>query len=240
MGELSIEAVERMDSQSVSDRIKNLLIDYLMTGRLKAGDRLPTELEFAAQLGVGRNSIREAIKMLSSLGIIDIRRGEGTFISETITDSTLNPLIIQLAMSQKSPQELIELRIFFDTAVAELVLEKMEDEDLQALVRINDQLKALVESVDPDVGGLCDLDMRFHVELINMTHNSLIQKIGETVYALFFSSIRDSINFNEHKGYGYQNHNKIIDALRLRDSVKVREAVADSLRHWRKRLEQIR
>lgn len=231
-----MESVQKLDKTSVSTYIKDMVIDQLLQGELHPGDQLPTEMEFSAQLGVGRNSVREAIKMLSSLDVIDIRRGEGTFIRESISDSVLNPLILQLAFAQKAPQELIELRVFFDTAVAELALEKKEKRDVEHLESINEQMRIAIAG-KADSREISKMDCEFHSALIRMTRNELITKIGETIYTLFFSSINDSILSTEDGGYGYQNHLKIIEALKSDDQTKVRDAVKASLVHWKNQLE---
>ena len=64
-----------LEPESISSTVVDLIMNYLLSGDLKPGDKLPTEHEFAKQLGVGRNSIREAIKMLSSIGVVKVKRG---------------------------------------------------------------------------------------------------------------------------------------------------------------------
>ncbi|MBR0161942.1 MAG: FadR family transcriptional regulator [Oscillospiraceae bacterium] len=235
----SSEDIQRFDKTNVSTSIKDLVIKKLLEGELHPGDKLPTEMEFSSQLCVSRNSVREAVKMLSSLDIIEIRRGEGTFIRSTISDSVLNPLIIQLAFAQKTPQELIELRVFLETALVELALEKKEDKDIELLESINKQMRIAIAG-HADSREISHLDYEFHSALIRMTRNDLIIKIGETIYTLFFSSINDSILSNEAGGYGYQNHKKIIEALKTDDKAQVRSAVKASLAHWKKQLEMNR
>ena len=233
------EDFQRFDKTNVSTAIKDLVIDKLLQGELHPGDKLPTEMEFSSQLCVSRNSVREAIKMLSSLDILEIRRGEGTFIRSTISNSVLNPLVVQLAFAQKTPQELIELRVFLDTALAELALEKKEDSDIDHLESINEQMRIAIAG-RADSREISYLDYQFHKALMYMTRNDLIIKIGQTIYTLFFSSINDSILSNEDGGFGYDNHLKIIEALKSGDQAEVRAAVKTSLAHWKKQLEMAR
>ncbi|MDD3942171.1 MAG: GntR family transcriptional regulator, partial [Sphaerochaetaceae bacterium] len=86
--------------ESVPSSIANMIIDYITAKKLKPGDQLPTEQEFMTYLGVGRNSVREAIKMLSFLGVVEIRKGIGSYISDSISSSALNPLVLSLAFEQ--------------------------------------------------------------------------------------------------------------------------------------------
>ena len=186
MGQFRLDETMKLDKKNVSTYIKDMVMESLLRGELKPGDKLPTEYEFMEQLGVSRNSIREAIKMLSSLGVIEIRRGEGTYIADTMSDSVLNPLVIQLAFAQRTPQELIELRIFFDTAVAELVLAKMRDGDLDKLEQINEQMRQEMERQEMDSEKVSSLDYKFHTELIKLTRNCFMVTAAAEIYTLFF------------------------------------------------------
>lgn len=235
MGQLDLTPIQKFENTNVSTYIKDMIIDQLLKGKLQPGDKLPTELELASQLNVGRNSVREAIKMLSTLGIIEICRGEGTFIRNSISESALSPLVIQLAFSRKAPQDLIELRIFLDTAIVELALRKMKDGDIEHLAAINEKMRIAIAG-NAGVDLISQYDFEFHNALMYMCRNDLISKIGETVYTLFFSSISESILNNEYGGYGYQNHLKIIGALREGNIQTVRDAVDESLEHWKNQL----
>ena len=236
MGQIVFEPMDKLDRRNVSTYIKDIIMNRLLSGQLRPGDKLPTEMEFCNQLGVSRNSIREAIKMLSSIGIIEIRRGEGTFIRETVSESVLNPLVMQLAFCDKKPEELIELRIFFDTAVATLALEHLQDSDIELLSQLNEQILICIEN-NENPEQMSELDMKFHIEFIRITRNGLISRIGETIYKLFFASINNSVLYNENYGFVYQNHCAIIEAMKSRDQQKVNEVVKKSLTYWRKQLE---
>ena len=107
--------------ESVPSSIANMIIDYITAKKLKPGDQLPTEQEFMTHLGVGRNSVREAIKMLSFLGVVEIRKGVGSYISDSISSSALNPLVLSLAFEQGLSMDLIELRVLIDSGVGAIV-----------------------------------------------------------------------------------------------------------------------
>ena len=94
------ESLPNIGRRPISQMIMDLFTKYLLSRQLKPGDKLPTEFELAEKLGVGRHSVREAIKMLSSIGIIEIRKGAGTFIASTMKSSVLNPLILSLVFEQ--------------------------------------------------------------------------------------------------------------------------------------------
>jgi len=234
MTELLAGSLKPLDKRSVSTYVMDLVMDYLLQGKLKPGDKLPTELEFAESLGVGRNSIREAMKMLSSLGVIEILRGEGTFVAREISAVSMNPLIMQLVFARQTPQNLIELRMLLDSAVADLAVRKLQPGDIEKLEFVNRMLSLEQEKAVPDEATLSSIDLEFHKTLAAITRNELVIKLGESIYTLFFASMKDSLH--DAPGGAYENHQLIIDAMVTGDSDKVRKAIHDSLRHWRHRL----
>jgi len=205
-------------------------VNYLLSGELKPGDKLPTEHEFAKKLGVGRNSIREAIKMLSSIGVVEIKRGAGTFIAESMSSSILNPLIISLVFEQGASRELIELRLLLDTDAAELAMQKAGDQDIKKLEEANQRLREEAEKQNHDQHQLRDLDLNFHRVLYELSGNTLLDKIGQAIYSLFFASIEKTVEADPQ--LAYRNHQMVIDAIKQRDAELIRRRMQKSLSFW--------
>lgn len=227
---LFAETIKPLARESVSSSIVNLITDYLLSKHLKPGDKLPTETEFSQQLGVGRNSVREAVKMLSSLGVVEIKRGVGTFIAKSISSSIMNPLILGLVFEQGASRELFELRLLIDTGAAELVIQKANDEDIRKLDEANEQLRIATETSLNERRKLLDLDINFHYTLLELTKNPFLAKIGMAVYTLFFASIEKTVILDPVGGY--KNHQKVIDAIKKRDMDRIREITKESLSFW--------
>ena len=132
------DALPKIGRQSISFLIKDLITSWLLSGELKPGDKLPTEIDLAQKLGVGRNSVvREALKMLSSIGALEVRKGSGTFIAKRMKPSILNPLILSLVFEQGTSKEFIELRLLLEIGSAELALSKITAGDLERLEQLN-------------------------------------------------------------------------------------------------------
>jgi GntR family transcriptional repressor for pyruvate dehydrogenase complex len=210
--------------------IVDILTNYLLSGELKPGDRLPTETELAQRMGVGRNAVREAIKMLSAIGVVETRRGSGIYIAESVSSTMLNPLVLSLVFEQGTSHELIQLRLVFDTAAAEIALADIDEAELQRLIDINIQLEEEGLKTPHDPVRLRDLDLSFHKELYRAAGNRLLTKLGEAIYTLFYASIEKTVMADPEKAY--QNHNLIIDALKTKDPMLVRKSTRDSLAYW--------
>ena len=215
----------------ISELILEKITDFLLAGKLKPGDKLPTEQEFAAIFKVGRNSIREAIRMLSSIGIIEIKRGSGTYIRESVSDSVLNPLVLSLIMQQGTSKELIEMRLFIESFAAELAINNATDEDIERLEAANQKLKDAAEENISDPKLLYQFDLNVHFTLFEIGKNPLFIKIAEAVYRLFFASLTKVIEQDLQNSYN--NHEKYIRAIRNRDPELARKMIAEGLSYWK-------
>jgi GntR family transcriptional repressor for pyruvate dehydrogenase complex len=223
-------SIKRIHRESVPSSIINMITDLLITKELKPGDQLPTELELAQQLGVGRNSVREAVKSLSYLGVVEIRRGIGTFVAEFMPASVLNPLVLELVFEKKTSREIIELRLLIETAVAEMVIQKASDNDIQKLDEANNRLRNAAGAKHIDSQHLRDLDINFHETLLQLTDNRPLQKIGKVIYTLFLASIEKTVEQDPLRAAG--NHQLIIDAIKRRDPALLRRHMKKSLSLW--------
>ena len=225
------DSLKRIENKNIPSIVMEIITDRLLKGELNPGDKLPTEVEFSQKLGVGRNSIREAMKMLSSLGVVEIRRAEGTFIAESLSAESINPLIMNIAFAKRNPRELVELRLLLDAGIAELASQKVSEKDIDELTEANEKIGRELGKKNPDEEKLRNLDFKFHEIMNRITDNSLLSKIGDAIYTLFFASMRKSIQRNPESVY--ENHKKIIEALRTRDTELVRRTTKDTLSNWR-------
>ena len=130
----NISYLKKLNNESVVQRVINCLTDAMINKELRPGDKIPTELELSETLGVGRNSIREAIKILVYLGVLEIRRAEGTFVCEGFTESMIDPMIYGIILDKTdSYDNLMELREMMEAGVVRLAMAKYTEEDMQNL-----------------------------------------------------------------------------------------------------------
>jgi len=172
-----------IDNTSVVQQVIDRLTYAMIYKELRPGDKLPTEMELAASFGVGRNSIREAIKILVSFGVLDIRRPEGTFVANGFSDKMINPLLYGIILDQSdSIDSLKELREWVDFGILELAMEKAEPEDL---FQLEEQLQNLLTEIDgDDAEKIFVADDNFHEAISTAAHNSLLGQIAKLVRTL--------------------------------------------------------
>lgn len=206
----------------VMEQIKNALLEK----SLKPGDRLPTEAELCKSLGVGKSSIREAIKMLDVLGVVQTRQGDGTYISSSIPENSLNPLVYQLLIDYGNNADILELRAMFEPAYTILAMRNATPADKDRLVEVNRRFKKKVA----DGIQTANDDLKFHRAILEATHNPFVIRIGFTVLQLFESSIGDSMK--QIPEQALEDHDRILVAFLKGDEAEVREAVHKSFEGW--------
>lgn len=172
-----------ISSTSVVDRVIEQLTDAMIRRELLPGDRIPTEIELSESLGVGRNSVREAIKILVSFGVLEIRRPDGTFVSKGFSDKMLDPLLYGIILDQsESLDSLKELREWLDVGMLVLAARHAESADIKALEQIFGQFKKALLAADGEVSFR--MDNAFHDALAAMSKNPLFAKIANLVRLL--------------------------------------------------------
>lgn len=156
---------------------------------------MPTETELAESLGVGRNSIREAIKILVYLGVLEIRRAEGTFVCEGFTESMIDPMIYGIILdTSDSYENLMELREMMEVGVMQIAMEKYTEEEIKGLKVILDRMEREISKGPENVEEVFKADNEFHNAISMMGENPLIDKINRVA-----KTLTHAIRFNTVK-----------------------------------------
>jgi GntR family transcriptional repressor for pyruvate dehydrogenase complex len=219
------------DRKTLVQRIISEFQELLVRGALLPGDRLPPEGELAGQFGVGRTSVREAMKVLAALGVVEVRRGDGTFVAKGNSFQLLNPLEFALILESGEARELLELRRIIDLACCDLVVQRATAEDLARLSALAEEHRGLVSAgASPKVIGAKDVE--FHRAFLESTQNRPLIKVGRTIWALFVRSILEAQDPRTVTRTSVQHHTDLVRALRARDAEKARRIVESHLAIW--------
>ncbi len=225
------------DSNTLVQKITTNLMQQLIDGKLQPGQRLPTEPEFAEQLGVGRNSLREAMKILSVMGIVSVRRGEGTFITQDPAFSGYESMVYALIVSKSLPSELLELRKTIETDVLELAAIHCDENDIHELEVLLDRYHQALEKGNTEEAY--ELDVGFHMRIALAGRNRLMARIFKTVLSIFFGSIKASLWSNKPgEPWINKGHVAMMDALRTHDVAACSGIVAYTVDAWAHRFEE--
>jgi len=213
----------------VIERIKEAIIN----GEIKPGDYLPTEAELTRNLEVSKTSLREAVKMLQALGVMEVKRGQGTRVRERIRGNIIDPLIFQLILQNGPIEDIVEFRMMFEPAYSLLAMQNATEEDLQA---IGETVKNLERKIETGTPVTEEDDTAFHRAILHSTHNPFVIMVGDTVQDLFRASLRHTARHRPENVLC--NHQAIFDAFCEKDPEKLREAIVNSFEGWRWGLDQ--
>ena len=210
--------------EQVIDQIKEMINE----GTLKKGDKLPSERDLAQQLNVGRTSIREAIRALEVIGLIDCKQGEGNYIKSGFKDNLVEPLSIMFMLEGSSPDEIWELRKIIEVEAAGLAAKRINDEQLKELKEI-----ALSLNNYEDENITAEIDKQFHYKIAEFSGNVLIYNILRTVSILVDHFIKDARKLIlEHEGNKeilFAQHFDIYLSMENRNSSAARQAMREHL-----------
>lgn len=213
----TISYLKKVSSESVVQQVINALTDAMINRELRPGDKIPTEAEMAENMGVGRNSIREAIKILVYLGVLEIRRAEGTFVCEGFSESMIDPMIYGIILDKEDSYEnLMELREMIEVGVLQLAMAKVQEEELKSLKEKLGHMKTAIEAGSENVENAFWADNEFHDAICNIGKNPLVNKINQVVRVLTYSMRFTTVETMIKTGRGqelYEAHQKIYEMI---------------------------
>ena len=187
------------------------------------------ENELSESLGVARNSVREAIKILVFLGVLEIRRPEGTFVCNGFSESMINPMIYGIILNQgDSYDSLMELREMTEAGVLRLAMEKQTKEDMEGLSRALAQMKEAFFREPQDLQASFEADNRFHDTIMEMGRNVMVSKINNIVRILTESVRYDTVSGMITSGRAdelYEAHERIYQMLCEKDTGNLNECI---------------
>lgn len=203
---------------SVQERLK----EFISSNQLNGGDPLPPEGELARQLGVSRNSIREAIKGLESVGVVETKRGVGVFVSEFSFGPLLDHLPYGLRGDLRDVEEFLAVRKALEVTMIEEVVRLIGGETIDELDRILDAMKAKAEKG----AGFPAEDERFHHLLFACLGNRVLDRLISVFWQAFHKAT-SFFDMNNHDPMEtYRDHAAIVAALKRRDATRAKEAMA--------------
>lgn len=216
------------------NRLCQLLQQQLLDGELKAGDKLPSERVLASRHDTSRPLVREALQILKSRGLIESRRGGGTFVSERYGepgDSPLGHLLSSVAGHTQLHAELLEYRLTLEAQCAALAAQRATDQDLRRLERAFQHLRQAHQGHDLGVEGRADA--RFHLAIAEASHNRVFLHTLEGLFNLLKENVITNIGGlsrrPETRARLMRQHTRLFEAVYRRDPEAARSAAIEHL-----------
>ncbi len=187
--------LNKLQVPRISDAIASTLERRILEGSLKSGDRLPPERELAAELGVSRPSLREAIQKLASKGMVQSRQGGGTYVTDALESTFFDPWQDMMGNHPNLREDMLEFRRMIEGQAAEWAAERATDADLARLDQTFGALEASFAEDDTDKRS--DADIAFHQAIGDAAHNVLLGHLSAALLRLMHDNI--SLNLGELK-----------------------------------------
>ncbi len=228
------DSLTKIETRTVVEQIIEKIIHAISQGDLPLGEKIPNEYELIETFGVSRNSLREAMKILHAMGIVRVKRGDGTYVCSQFDPSLMDTLIYGMIFDLSDKAELIEFRESLDTMILNLAVVKATEKDIQDLEENLKQFKKHLQQGDYAQAAECDF--AFHMKLCEATYNNFIIRISKTVYRLYFNSIEQNIVQESNFANADVYHGKMLDCIKARDISQVKEVIELSLSSWQEKV----
>ena len=214
--------LKKVKQKTVVDQIMDQIKELIASGEYKPGDKIPTEMELAKDFGLGRSSIREAIKIFNYLGVLESRAAIGTIVRERSQIST-EALTWSLLLGEDEFEEMVDLRGAIELRCMCKISSLIKNGDNSATGLIN-ELEDIVDRMKlaaskKDYNRISDMDLNFHLLIIDSAKNELFNSLYETLKAFLKEEVvTTNLNYQDPEEI-WQEHRNLLDALKTGDNL---------------------
>jgi GntR family transcriptional repressor for pyruvate dehydrogenase complex len=210
---------------NLTDSLINEIYRMVSQDTVKSGERLPSETELAGRFGVGRSTVREAMKALSLMGVVEISPGKGTFFREMPADMQPDTAMLRLRLHDSRASEVYEARKAIEVELAALAAMRATPEDLRQIESALSEMQQTVE----DLEAFTEADVRFHVAIAQASKNSLLGQFYTFAGDLVTNVIHDIIQLPDVKEKSIALHTETYQAIKQGDPVSARDSILNHM-----------
>lgn len=218
-----METIQRI---SITDEAAKAIKNEIVSGRYGKGDKLPTERELCETLGVGRSTVREALRILQAMDLVELRQGRGAYVRSS-TSATHERVKDWLSENAVEVLEFMEVRTSIELLAIKLAVERATDSEIERIGEINDMFTEAARG-----GNEIDcatIDEAFHSAIVETTHNRLMIAINQELNSAFRPYRLRAFAVPGYAGHAVDPHNDIFTALRDRDERRAAKSMEHHL-----------
>jgi len=209
-------------SEQVADTIKKMIHE----GKYNVGDRIPGEREFAAELEVSRNTVREAYKILEAYGYITAKHGTGVFVASP--EQQISKMTESFFISTDQIKDFFAVRKILEENTVQWAIENSTSEQLNQLDEIVKEAEIVI-SGEVDYKRLSELDHKFHLTLANSTQNVVLIRIMHNLIDLLSESRMRSVQIPGRAIKSVEEHSNILNAIKIKDIALAKKYMSEHL-----------
>lgn len=228
-----------MGRKRTADIVMGKIVELIRTEEITGGNRLPSERELAAKFQVSRNSVREALRTLEWHGVLDIRRGGGSYVRESSRD-VIQATLTETLTANKTHLvfEMLEVRRALEVEAASLAAQRANMKDLENIQLALEAMEVSIEEVEKGVQA----DLQFHLQIVEASHNSILIQLTKTMMDKLDATIRTTRThrFQDPDRYEatWMEHKNIFVAIASGDSELAKDLVEQHISGVRRELSE--
>lgn len=215
-------------SKRTADQIRKMIIDEKAYA---FGEKLPNENELSEELGISRTTLREALKILIAEGILEVKRGRGTFVVEKLDHYAEGSIDMQdFSKMRITLRDLYEARIIFEPEAAALACKRASDEEIEEILRLGQLCQEELKN-NPQGKRRIQSESAFHGAILKASHNDFLSQFLPTLTETIEQTFNMDFNLDVIAADAYNDHILIMEFLKNRDAQAVKSAVTIHLHH---------
>ncbi|MGN6769618.1 MAG: FadR/GntR family transcriptional regulator [Rhizobiaceae bacterium] len=218
--------LEPIRQRTATEAVAQQLIHLISSGAMSAGDKLPAERDLAEQLHVGRTTVREALKLLTLSGVLETRRGDGTYVRQKYWSFVADQIKWPTLLRPVDIEDLMEVRAPIEVRSARLAALRATETDLDEIKRALDEIRVIRGRNLPREA---ECDAQFHLRLAAASHNQLLLTVMEALIAPLQTYIAQANRMTVDLSTSIAEHQAIVDAIVARDPDQAAEAMSRHL-----------
>jgi GntR family transcriptional repressor for pyruvate dehydrogenase complex len=203
----------QLGRQTLSQAVSAAVLDRIRSGEFGPGDRLPTEKLLMQEYGVGRNSVREAVQALVTLGLVDVRPGRGATVIGIESGAVMDPETISVLLKEEAVDDLYDFRRLLEVEIAARAAVAATPRDLEEIAASIRAFESALEQGRP----ISELDDEFHAAVARASHNAIYATVLDAVSGLIANARRLSMNVPWASRRASVEHQQLYDAIRAHD-----------------------
>jgi GntR family transcriptional repressor for pyruvate dehydrogenase complex len=219
--------LKEVRKEKIFEDIVRQIHRLIKTGRLRAGDKLPPERDLAQAFKVSRASVREAIRVLESAGLVKTHVGNGTYVETGSVENLVKPLATVMAGGRESLMEIFAVRKMFEPHLAYLAAEKATADEVSELKRILGRQREKMGSR----ALVTEMDYSFHLSLAKMAKSQVFLKLYTTLAELLNQTREEFLQEGDRPKKSIEGHEEILLAIEKRDPTLAKKAMSSHLRN---------
>jgi len=219
--------IEPIKKSALADQIANQLLSLIKEKLFRPGDKLPQERKLAEMMGVSRPSLREALRTLSIMNVIEIRQGDGSYVSSLEPKRLVEHLAFVFSLDESTAEKLFESRKIVEIGIASLAAQRITDEQIEKLEAL---MKKLVDK-EGDHESFVLADLKMHELIADAADNTILARFMQSISQLSLASRRYTVRKPGIFRRTIKDHRRIVKALKARDPEAACDAMLTHLNH---------